>query len=203
MANMKPRAELTQSAPMASTLAMSKALTILPAAPMRMLERRFRPTRVLCTNIRPSRIGTPMLSLNSRGAAPVPPSLPSTTMKSGVMPVASMALAMPMNSHGWPRQNLKPTGLPPDSSRRLATNCSNSTGVRKALCAAGEMQSLPARTPRVSAISALTLCPGRIPPWPGLAPWLSLISIIFTCRERACSAKRCGSKRPSSVRQPK
>lgn len=34
------------------------------------------------------------------GAAPVPPSLPSTTIKSGRMPVSSMALAMPMNSHG-------------------------------------------------------------------------------------------------------
>ena len=32
MANIKPRAEFAQSAPMASTLAMSKALTILPLA---------------------------------------------------------------------------------------------------------------------------------------------------------------------------
>jgi len=39
---MKPRAELAQSAPMASTLAMSKALTILPLAPSLILSRRFR-----------------------------------------------------------------------------------------------------------------------------------------------------------------
>ncbi|MNY72131.1 hypothetical protein D3C86_2106220 [compost metagenome] len=60
MANMKPRAELAQSAPMANTLAMSNALTILPLAPSLILSRRFRPTNVLCTNNRPSRIGTPM-----------------------------------------------------------------------------------------------------------------------------------------------
>ena len=117
MANMKPRAELTQSAPIASTLAISKALTILPLAPNRMLSRRFRPTRVLCTNNNPSRRGMPMLSLNSLGAAPVPPSAPSTTMKSGRMPVLSIALAIPMNSQGWPMHSLKPTGLPLDSSR--------------------------------------------------------------------------------------
>ncbi len=67
MANMKPRAELAQSAPMARTLAMSKALTILPLAPSLILSRRFRPTRVLCTNSRPSRSGTPMWSVNSTG----------------------------------------------------------------------------------------------------------------------------------------
>ncbi|MOA12179.1 hypothetical protein D3C78_1321520 [compost metagenome] len=203
MANMKPRAELAQSAPMASTLAMSKALTILPLAPRRILSRRLRPTRVLCTNSRPSRSGTPMWSVNSTGAAPVPPSLPSTTMKSGRMPVLSIALAMAMNSHGWPRQNLKPTGLPPDSSRRRARNSSSSTGVANSLCRAGEMQSSPSGTPRVAAISAVTLCLGRMPPWPGLAPWLSLTSIIFTCGSLACTAKRCGSKRPSAMRQPK
>ncbi len=55
--------------------------------------------------------------MNSSGAAPVPPSLPSTTMKSGVVPLSSMALQMARNSTGWPRQSLKPTGLPPDSPR--------------------------------------------------------------------------------------
>ena len=35
--------------------------------------------------------------------------------------------------------------------------------------------------PRASAISGVTFAPGRTPPWPGLAPWLSLTSIIFTC----------------------
>ena len=39
------------------------------------------------------------------------------------------------------------------------------------------MQSLPWVTPLVAAISADTLAPGRTPPSPGLAPWLSLISM--------------------------
>ena len=203
MANMKPRAELAQSAPVARTLAISKALTILPLAPTLILSRRLRPTRVLWTNSRPSRSGTPIWSVNSSGAAPVPPSLPSTTMKSGRMPVSSMALAMPMNSHGWPRQNLKPTGLPPDSSRSWAMNCISSIGVEKALWRDGETQSSPIGTPRVAAISGVTLCLGRIPPCPGLAPWLSLISIIFTCGSRAWAAKRSGSNLPSRVRHPK
>ncbi len=124
-------------------------------------------------------------------------------MKSGRMPVSSMALAMPMNSHGWPRQNLKPTGLPPDSSRSWAMNCISSIGVEKALWRDGETQSSPIGTPRVEAISGVTLCLGWIPPCPGLAPWLSLISIIFTCGSRAWAAKRSGSNLPSRVRHPK
>ena len=35
-----------------------------------------------------------------------------------------------------------------------------------------------------------------MPPWPGLAPWLSLISIIFTAGCAACSAKRCRIELP-------
>ena len=55
-----------------------------------------------------------------------------------------------------------------------------SRGVEKALWRGGETQSRPRGTPRVAAISGVTLAAGRMPPWPGLAPWLSLISIIFT-----------------------
>ena len=65
------------------------------------------------------------------------------------------------------------------------------------------MQSFPIGTPRVWAISALTLAAGSTPPWPGLAPWLSFSSIILTCSCAALAAKRSGSKRPSSVRQLK
>ncbi|MNO50842.1 hypothetical protein D3C76_412280 [compost metagenome] len=82
-------------------------------------------------------------------------------------------------------------------------NCIISMGVEKALWRDGDMQSSPISTPRVSAISRVTLCLGRMPPWPGLAPWLILISIIRTCGLRAWVAKRSGSKRPSGVRQPK
>jgi hypothetical protein len=121
--------------------------------------------------------------VNSSGAAPVPPSAPSTTMKSGVMPVASMALTIANHSHGWPMHSLKPTGLPPESSRS-AMNCIISSGVAKALCAPATRSPVPTGTPRAAAISGVTLGPGSTPPWPGLAPWLSLISIIFTCGSR-------------------
>ena len=39
------------------------------------------------------------------------------------------------------------------------------------------MQSLPISTPRISAISFVILAAGNMPPKPGLAPWLSLISM--------------------------
>ncbi len=200
---MKPRAALHQSAPMARTEAMSKAETTRPATPTLILSRRPAPTRVLCTNKRPSRMGAPMWSANSVGAAPVPPSDPSTTMKSGRTPVSSMALTMPMNSHGWPMHSLKPTGLPPDRVRNCWMKAIISRGVEKALWREGEMQSTPMGTPRVSAISRVTLAAGSTPPWPGLAPWLSLISTILTWSVRAWAANLSGSKRPSGVRQPK
>ncbi len=200
---MKPRAELHQLAPSAIMRAMSNALTTLPAQPILILSRRFRPTSVLCTSSRPSCSGAPTWSVNSSGAAPVPPSPPSTTMKSGSRPVSSIALASANHSHGWPTQNLKPVGLPPESSRSRAMNCSISTGVENALWLAGEMQSTPISTPRASAISRVTLGPGSTPPWPGLAPWLSLISIIFTCGSVACFAKSSALNVPSGLRQPK
>jgi hypothetical protein len=82
-----------------------------------------------------------MWSVNSSGAAPVPPSAPSTTMKSGVMPVSSMALQMPNHSQGWPMHSLKPTGLPPDKVRSFSMNSIISRGVENALCEAGLTQS--------------------------------------------------------------
>lgn len=82
-------------------------------------------------------------------------------------------------------------------------NCSSSTGVENAECFAGETQSCPIGTPRVAAISALTLAAGSTPPWPGLAPCDSFTSIILTCGDRAFSVKRCSSNRPWSSRQPK
>ena len=44
---------------------------------------------------------------------------------------------------------------------------------------------------------------GKIPPCPGLAPWDSFSSIIFTCGDCAFSTKRASLKRPCSSRQPK
>ena len=77
-------------------------------------------------------------------------------------------------------QSLKPAGLPPDSRRIVAMNCIISIGLENAEWRDGEMQSTPTGTPRVTAISGLTLAPGSTPPWPGLAPWLSLSSTILT-----------------------
>ena len=117
--------------------------------------------------------------------------------------LSAIALAIPNHSQGWPMASLKPTGLPPDSSRRRATKCNSPSGVSNAECLAGEMQSTPIGTPRVAAISALTLAAGSTPPWPGLAPCESLSSIIRTCGSRALATKRSSLKRPESSRQPK
>jgi hypothetical protein len=59
-------------------------------------------------------------------------------MKSNVMPVASMALAMANSSCGRPTQSLIPTGLPPDNSRNFAANSTSSRGVEKALWRGGD-----------------------------------------------------------------
>jgi len=60
--------------------------------------------------------------------------------------------------------SLKPVGLPPDSSRSLATNCIISIGVENAEWRDGEMQSTPTGTPRAAEISDDTLAPGSTPP---------------------------------------
>ena len=82
-------------------------------------------------------------------------------------------------------------------------NCIISIGVVKALCAAGEMQSTHDRHAARRGDLGVTFGPGSTPPWPGLAPWLSLSSIILTCGSRALAAKRSALKLPSSLRQPK
>ncbi len=99
--------------------------------------------------------------------------------------------------------SLNPAGLPPDRRRISATNRSRPSGVEKAEWLDGEMQSCPIGTPRVEAISAADLRGRQSPPWPGLAPWLSLNSTIFTCGCAAVAAKRSGENCPSGVRAPK
>jgi hypothetical protein len=47
------------------------------------------------------------------------------------------------------------------------------------------------------------LAAGKTPPWPGLAPWLSLISIILICSKAATAANFSALKEPSGLRQPK
>ena len=200
---MKPRAELHQSAPITRARMMSKALTILPATPIRIWSRKPTPTRELWTKRKPSRIGIPILSTNSTGAAPVPPSLPSTTIKSGYILLSNIAFTIANQSAILPMQSLKPTGLPFDKLRSSWIKRHNSKGDLKAEWLAGDMQSSPKGTPRVSAISGVTLDAGNTPPWPGFAPWDNLISIILIWGSSATVLKRSGSKRPSCVRQPK
>src|SRR5258708_27680405 len=100
-------------------------------------------------------------------------------------------------------QSLKPIGLPFDSSRSLAMKCTISSGVENAEWHAGDTQSTPAGTPRASEISAVTFGPGSTPPWPGLAPCDSLISIILTWGLAALAAKSSAQNVPSALRQPK
>lgn len=59
-------------------------------------------------------------------------------------------------------------------------NCIISSGVAKLEWRAGEMQSSPSLTSRISAISRVTLAAGSTPPWPGFAPCDNLISIILS-----------------------
>ena len=174
--------------------AMSKAEIIMPDAPILIRSRRPAPTRAKCTKVSPSRSGMPIWSMNSDGAAPVPPSLPSTTMKSGVMPVFSMALTMARNSCFWPMHSFMPTGLPPESSRSCVMKAISSSGVEKAGCAAGETQSRPIGTPRIRETSSVIFAAGSTPPWPGFAPWESLISIILICGSVAVLTKFSGEK---------
>ena len=77
------------------------------------------------------------------------------------------------------------------------------TGVPNSVCAAGDTQSSPTATPRASAISGVTFGPGSTPPWPGLAPCDSLISMSLTCGEVALATNFSSLKRPCASRQPK
>ena len=99
--------------------------------------------------------------------------------------------------------SLKPTGLPPDNSRSCAIKAISSFGVVKEECAAGDTQSTPIGICRASAISGVILEAGNIPPCPGFAPWLSLISIILIWSRLAVSRNFSALKLPSSLRHPK
>lgn len=110
---------------------MSAPVATLPLAPILIRSRSPVPTSALWTVMRPSVSGVPMWSANSSGAAPVPPSAPSTMMKSGVTPSASMALQTARNWRREPTQSLNPVGLPPASSRIAAMKPISSRGVEK------------------------------------------------------------------------
>jgi len=95
---------------------------------------------------------------NHRGSAFGPTATPQPCA------VSTMALQMLRNCDFCPIQSLKPTGLPPDNSRNCATNSSRPTGEEKAVCPEGETTSCPMGTPRMAAISSVSLAAGKIPP---------------------------------------
>ncbi len=182
---------------------MSLPVATLPLAPTLTRSRNPVPTSALCTVIRPSASGVPTWSANSSGAAPVPPSAPSTTMKSGVTPSLSMALHTARNCRREVRHSLKPVGLPPASSRIRPMNRTSSRGVENTRWYGGDTTVCPCGTSRTFAISALTLLPGSTPPMPGFAPCDSFRETHFTWSWAAFSANMAASKSPSSVRHPK
>jgi hypothetical protein len=146
--------------------------------------------------------GSDTWSLNTSGAAPVPPSPPSMVMKSTPRSPRAISRARSCQSCISPTADLIPTGRP-ETSASFSTKSSSSSAEEKAECAFGLMQVTPTGIRRIRAISGVTLAPGSTPPRPGLAPWLSLISIARTFAEATSSRKRSMLKRPRSSRQPK
>ena len=197
------RADMVKSAPWIRRLTMSEPVATLPAAPSLIMWRRPVPTSALCTSMRPSVSGVPTRSEYSSGAAPVPPSEPSTMMKSGAIRSSQMALVMASTSTREPTQNLMPIGLPSESSRSCSMNLTISRGVRNAEWDAGDRQSLSIGISRASAISAEIFSLGSMPPRPGFAPWEILMVMPLTSGSSAFSANFSGLKVPSSLRQPK
>ena len=65
-------------------------------------------------------------------------------------------------------QSLNPAGLPPDSRRISPMKRNHLHAGSKSRVAAGEMQSSPIGTPRIAAISSVTLAAGSTPPMAGL-----------------------------------
>jgi len=123
------RAELHTSAPMARVRTTENPVNTFPAAMIFTWSLSPAPFRSPCARVRASAIGIPTEFENSGGAAPVPPSAPSMVMKSGAMPVVSIALIRAENSSGFPTHSLNPTGLPPLSSRSFAMNSHKPSGL--------------------------------------------------------------------------
>jgi hypothetical protein len=91
-------------------------------------------------------------------------------MKSGVIPVSTIALQIAMNSHGWPMHSLNPAGLPPDSSRIRAMNCHKLDRRRKGTNGGRRDAILPHRHAADRRSRPSPWRPASTPPWPGFAP---------------------------------
>ena len=114
-ANMKPRAELHQSAPSAMARAMSKAVMILPAAPSLMRSRAPMPTSALWTKLQAvaQRHAEMVHEFERRRAGAAFLAVDHDEVRDRCRS-RSIALQIARNSQGWPMQSLKPAGLPPD-----------------------------------------------------------------------------------------
>jgi hypothetical protein len=119
---------LTKSAPQASAQAARAEVTSLPAAIT--FTRSRMPASISASTTRgsASSIDSAMWSASACGAAPEPPSPPSTAMKSGAsaMPRRSHRLAQSFMNCQPPMAVLMPTGLPV-TSRTCAMSSSWST----------------------------------------------------------------------------
>ena len=115
-ANMKPRAALPQSAPSAMTRAISKALMILPAAPMLDRDRGRDADQRIMHEVEAflQRHAEVVGEFQRRGAGAA--FLAVDDDEVGIDPRLHHRLATPKNSHGWPMHSLNPAGLPPDSA---------------------------------------------------------------------------------------
>ncbi len=154
------------------------------------------------TRLKATRNGRETESLNTSGAAPVPPSPPSMVTKSTPRSRLDICAARSSQNVRSPTADLMPTGSPVSSASSSTQSSMLSTSLNSA-CREGLMQSTPGRMPRIRAISSVTLAPGSRPPRPGFAPWLILISSARTGADATRSLSRSMSKRPSSSRHPK
>ena len=132
-ANMNPRAEFAQSAPIERARAMSKAVTSLPLAPRHTCSAQASSAQGIVNKDKAFIEWHAHMIGKFKRCGPVPPSLPSTTMKSGHIPVSQHRLD---DAHKFPPMTdaqLEANRLPPLSWRKLAINSIISIGVPKAL----------------------------------------------------------------------
>ena len=178
------------------TRAMSKAVTILPLAPSLIRSRRPTPTSVLCTKQQPlaQRHADVVAELERRraGAALGAVDHDEVGHDAGLQHRLDDGEEFPRMADA----ELEADRLAAGELAQLGDEMHHLDRRRKAPWR-GRRDAVDAHRRRraCAAISALTLAAGSTPPWPGLAPWLSLISIILTCGSAAVSAKRSGVER--------
>ena len=96
-ANIIALAQLHISAPKERFFTKSKPVATFPEAMIFTCLRIEKPFKASSTKANASRKGIPTELENSNGAAPVPPSPPSTVIKSGLIPVFTIALQIDKN----------------------------------------------------------------------------------------------------------